>query len=384
MGYRRFDAQFRRNYKAGTKIADDLTKLLFWGGAYAATKVSQSLNDKTSYTSSTYKYKKTQIQATSYKEPIFKIDLSILSALESPTITALKKNYNDAVRAYEHIDSQIKDFIQQRNQIVNRIDKISWIKWFFKKRILRLEAELQEVQNRISSLTSKQVIAKVNTSQLAVHPNFEAIKIEGEKLLDSGTFVVAKYDNIPLDKVHNHREWYYTTYIGKGSVPQFLGKSDHYLNLCGGDFTLSLTPYGIVFISGKSFYIFEYSKIQISYRLIEMREPDPKFSKSKHKIVSYVWEHSTLSGAPDKRYRDNRQLPVVEYGNIVITIDTFEFNILHPDKVVCSNIVNLINCDKNRKNAQNITHIDGNESGKMVEGEHQIETDILKLLGIQL
>ena len=33
---------------------------------------------------------------------------------------------------------------------------------------------------------------------------------------------------------------------------------------------------------------------------------------------------------------------------------------------------------------QNITHIDGNESGKMVEDEHQIETDILKLLGIQL
>lgn len=36
MGYRRFDAQFRRNYKAGTKIADDLTKLLFWGGLATA------------------------------------------------------------------------------------------------------------------------------------------------------------------------------------------------------------------------------------------------------------------------------------------------------------------------------------------------------------
>jgi hypothetical protein len=37
---------------------------------------------------------------------------------------------------------------------------------------------------------------------------------------------------------------------------------------------------------------------------------------------------------------------------------------------------------KIEKKAQNITHIDGSESGKMVEGEHQIETDILKLLGI--
>lgn len=44
MGFRSrniFGAQIRRNYKAGTKIADDLTKLLFWGGLAAADYVSK-------------------------------------------------------------------------------------------------------------------------------------------------------------------------------------------------------------------------------------------------------------------------------------------------------------------------------------------------------
>ena len=126
-----------------------------------------------------------------------------------------------------------------------------------------------------------------------------------------GSFVSPKYDFTSLQEKYNHREWFYTVFIGRGSLPISLGKSDCCINLCGGDFTLSFAPFGIVFIIGKTFYIFEYSEIKVSYRVVEMREPVPKFSKDKHNIISYEWEHSTLSGAPDRRYKDNRKLPIV-------------------------------------------------------------------------
>ena len=348
MGYRRFGGQIWRNYRAGAKIADDITKILLLGGAYAATKVYESSKSNVSYPRTSYSSTTSKLQTASSREPIFKIDFSVLEALENPIIVSLKKELNDAECNYTRIDNQIKNLISKRNKLIKSIEKMDWIKWLLRKRHMRLEAELQEIQNQISLLTSKQVVAKFDTQKLSTHPNYERIKEQGELLYNIGSFVSPKYDFTSLQEKYNHREWFYTVFIGRGSLPISLGKSDCCINLCGGDFTLSFAPFGIVFIIGKTFYIFEYSEIKVSYRVVEMREPDPKFSKDKHNIISYEWEHSTLSGAPDRRYKDNRKLPIVEYGNIHITIGDFVFNVLHPEKNICSQFVNAINATSSR------------------------------------
>ena len=343
MGYRRFGGQIWRNYRAGAKIADDITKILLLGGAYAATKVYESSKSNVSYPRTSYSPTTSKLHTTSSREPIFKIDFSVLEILENPIIVSLKKELNDAECNYTRIDNQIKNLISKRNKLIKSIEKMDWIKWLLRKRYMRLEAELQEIQNQISLLTSKQVVAKFDTQKLSTHPNYERIKEQGELLYNIGSFVSPKYDFTSLQEKYNHREWFYTVFIGRGSLPISLGKSDCCINLCGGNFTLSFAPFGIVFIIGKTFYIFEYSEIKVSYRVVEMREPDPKFSKDKHNIISYEWEHSTLSGAPDRRYKDNRKLPIVEYGNIHITIGDFVFDVLHPEKNICSQFVNAIN-----------------------------------------
>ena len=348
MGYRRFGGQIWRNYRAGAKIADDITKILLLGGAYAATKVYESSKSNVSYPRTSYSPTTSKLQTASSREPIFKIDFSVLEALENPIIVSLKKELNDAECNYTRIDNQIKNLISKRNKLIKSIEKMDWIKWLLRKRHMRLEAELQEIQNQISLLTSKQVVAKFDTQKLSTHPNCERIKEQGELLYNIGSFVSPKYDFTSLQEKYNHREWFYTVFIGRGSLPISLGKSDCCINLCGGDFTLSFAPFGIVFIIGKTFYIFEYSEIKVSYRVVEMREPDPKFSKDKHNIISYEWEHSTLSGAPDRRYKDNRKLPIVEYGNIHITIGDFVFDVLHPEKNICSQFVNAINATSSR------------------------------------
>lgn len=277
------------------------------------------------------------------KEPVFNVDFSILATLENETAISIKKDYNAIVTNNCHIDKEIQILIHKREQISKSINKINWIKWLFHKRLVKLNSEFDDTQGKITELANKKVTAKVDTSKLSRHPNFEQIKSCGSSLIIGGAFVSPKYERIPLIGVENHREWFYTVQICKGEVPLYFGKSDHYLNLCGGDFTLSFTPFGLVFIVEKAFYLLEYSQIDISYRNLQMREPDPKFSKPNHNIISYVWEHSTMSGAPDRRYKDNRKLPIVEYGNIHITIGDFVFDVLHPEKNICSQFVNAIN-----------------------------------------
>ena len=349
MGYRRgWGPDLNRSFRAGSKLADDITKMLFLGGAYAATKVYESSKSNVSYPRTSYSSTTSKVQTTSSREPIFRFDFSVLEALENPIIVSLKKELNDAECNYTRIDNQIKNLIQKRNQLIKSLEKLDWIKWLLRKRYMRLEAELKEVQNQISLLTNKQVVAKLDTQKLSTHSNYERIKEQGERLYNIGSFVSSKYDFTSLQERYNHREWFYTVFIGRGSLPNSLGKSDCCVNLCGGDFTLSFTPFGVVFTTGKTFYIFGYSEVKVSYRTIEMREPDPKFSKDNHNMISYEWEHSTLSGAPDRRYKDNRQLPVVEYGNIHIAIEDFVLDLLHPEKNICSQFVHAVNATSDK------------------------------------
>lgn len=349
MGYRRgWGPDLNRSFRAGSKIANDITKVFLLGGAYAATKVYESSKSNVSHPRTSYSTSIPSLKTTSRREPVFKIDFSLLESLENSIVVSLKKELRKAEDDYTRIDNQIKNLIQKRNKLIKSIEKLDWIKWLLKKRYMRLEAELQEVQNQISSLTSNHAIAKLDTQKLSTHSNYEKIKEQGEHLFSIGSFVSSKYEYTSLQERYNHREWFYTVFIGRGSLPHSLGDSDCCINLCGGDFTLSFTPFGIVFIIGKTFYIFEYSEVKVSYRTVEMREPDPKFSKDKHNIISYEWEHSTLSGAPDRRYKDNRQLPVVEYGNVHIAIGDFVLDILHPEKNICNQFVHAVNATSNK------------------------------------
>ncbi|MBQ0000363.1 MAG: hypothetical protein KBT01_02330 [Clostridiales bacterium] len=43
---------------------------------------------------------------------------------------------------------------------------------------------------------------------------------------------------------------------------------------------------------------------------------------SDSELVKYVWEKTNAEGTPDRRYKNNRQSPVMKYGNIKITSKT--------------------------------------------------------------
>ena len=73
----------------------------------------------------------------------------------------------------------------------------------------------------------------------------------------------------------------------------------------------------IVYSSQEKYAIVDYADLQLIYRNTTFIETEsvPRDSK----IVRYTWNKVNKNGTPDRRFRDNYQIPVVAYGEIFIT-----------------------------------------------------------------
>ena len=88
-------------------------------------------------------------------------------------------------------------------------------------------------------------------------------------------------------------------------------------------------------------------------------------------IVSYTWQYVNKNGGPDKRFSNNRQLPICKYGSISITSNEGINFLAHCSNVstmlkineLISNFVELINSeDPNyKKNTKNTLNTDSNK-----------------------
>ena len=72
----------------------------------------------------------------------------------------------------------------------------------------------------------------------------------------------------------------------------------------------------VMFNSEENFGILELNKIDILYSETNFIESEQRPSDSE--IVKYVWEKANKNGSRDKRFADNRQLPVMKYGEITL------------------------------------------------------------------
>ena len=72
----------------------------------------------------------------------------------------------------------------------------------------------------------------------------------------------------------------------------------------------------VMFNSEENFGILELNKIDILFSETNFIESEQRPSDSV--LVKYVWEKANKNGSRDKRFADNRQLPVMKYGEITL------------------------------------------------------------------
>jgi hypothetical protein len=81
--------------------------------------------------------------------------------------------------------------------------------------------------------------------------------------------------------------------------------------------TLIFLPDKILLIRGIKAGAIEYETI--SHRVSSVRFIESGIVPSDAQIVDYTWQYVNKSGTPDKRFKNNRKLPVCLYGQIFIT-----------------------------------------------------------------
>ena len=93
----------------------------------------------------------------------------------------------------------------------------------------------------------------------------------------------------------------------------------HLANANGGDIYL-FPAFAVYFISPDSFALLEYKDIRLEY--VPQRFIEEEGVPGDAVVVGNTWKKVNKDGTPDRRFRNNHQIPVAQYGKIAITSTT--------------------------------------------------------------
>lgn len=93
----------------------------------------------------------------------------------------------------------------------------------------------------------------------------------------------------------------------------------HLQNANGGDIYF-YPAFVLYFVGTESFALLEYKQTQLAFAATRFIETDPIPRDSK--VVGSTWAKANKDGSPDKRFKGNYEIPIAEYGKLVITSDT--------------------------------------------------------------
>lgn len=107
--------------------------------------------------------------------------------------------------------------------------------------------------------------------------------------------------------------------LGKCEVIESEWNVPHMANANGGDIFL-YPAFVLYFVSEETFALLEYKEVDFSSSSTRFFEEEALPHDSK--IVGQTWAKTNKDGTPDRRFKDNYQTPVVEYGKVVLSSGT--------------------------------------------------------------
>lgn len=107
--------------------------------------------------------------------------------------------------------------------------------------------------------------------------------------------------------------------LGHCEVIQSDWQIPHLENINGGD--LFLYPLFVVYFAGKqSFALLEYKDIQ--FNCTRMRFHEEETVPTDSQVVGKTWAKTNKDGTPDRRFKENYEIPVAEYGKLLLQSST--------------------------------------------------------------
>lgn len=120
----------------------------------------------------------------------------------------------------------------------------------------------------------------------------------------------------------------YTGFGIKVNVPTVLIQS----NKCNFLFI----PSGILIKKGSSLVAYPYNEVYLFFSTRTYIETEPVAGDAE--IISHRWQFVNKDGSPDKRYKNNMQLPVCMYGTLAIKGNELDVELLTSNKLVAQSV----------------------------------------------
>ncbi|WP_279044326.1 DUF4236 domain-containing protein [Cedecea davisae] len=258
------------------------------------------------------------------------ISSASVEVLTSSSLLPLRDLIAKAREQRDDVKADLKEAVaeesKQNNELIRR--KSSLFRWFYKRRIAELEAQLPLIQAEVSRLILWEENTKIaitfessDASQrayAAMVRAFDMLKSSVKKwdiTADKATDQFAER-TLATRSVNRHPV---TFDFSSTDLIQFTGRAMRFENVNGDD--ILLYP-GVAVIprADGAFALIDLRELQINaeYRRFHEEEGVPSDSR----LDGHTWAKTNKNGSPDRRFKDNYQIPVCIYGNITFLSQT--------------------------------------------------------------
>lgn len=258
------------------------------------------------------------------------ISSASVEVLTSSSLLPLRDLIAKAREQRDDVKADLKEAVaeesKQKNELIRR--KSSLFRWFYKRRIAELEAQLPLTQAEVSRLILWEENTKIaitfessDASQrayAAMVRAFDMLKSSVKKwdiTADKATDQFAER-TLATRSVNRHPV---TFDFSSTDLIQFTGRAMRFQNVNGDD--ILLYP-GVAVIprADGAFALIDLRELQINaeYRRFHEEEGVPSDSR----LDGHTWAKTNKNGSPDRRFKDNYQIPVCIYGNITFLSQT--------------------------------------------------------------
>lgn len=107
--------------------------------------------------------------------------------------------------------------------------------------------------------------------------------------------------------------------LGRCELIESEWKVPHLENANGGDIYF-YPAFALYFVTSDNFALLEYKDIEFEFSISQFIEEEALAGDTT--VIGQTWAKVNKDGSPDKRFKDNYQIPIAQYGKISITSNT--------------------------------------------------------------
>lgn len=248
-----------------------------------------------------------------------------VEVLTSTSLLPLRDLIVKAREQQSQVKSDLKDAqdeeIMQQGELKRR--KGSLFRWFYKKRIVELEGALPLTQAEIQRLASWADNTKISvtfestdSAQCAYSSMvraFDALQLSSKKwdvTADRSTDQFA--ERTQANRAVNRHPVVFD--FSSADLIQFAGRAMRFENVNGDDILIYPGVAVIPRVDGV-FALLDIRELQVDIEGVHFHEDEevPRDSE----VVDYTWARTNKNGSPDRRFKDNYQIPICRYGQIM-------------------------------------------------------------------